>query len=507
QELQGQKVQGLLYAGLIAARTAQALDPARTEARLELGWLHRQWAQSLRRHSENPREQLEQALGVIEALAREEQKDPELHRLLGLVYKAYADHEDAAGGEPLSWLDKAIESQRRVIQLDGNQMSTRIELANAYLMRAAYARAPEPDKDLERARQVLEEARALNPRYVLLYFFEARAHRLRALRHRARGEATRPSWEASIELNRQGSAINEQLPYFHYNVGLNLLELAQEEWDQGGKALPWLEKAEAPLTRAIEVAPDNAYCHLNLGWMHVKRAEYLRAAGDNPEASVRAAEKALQRANERGNAGFLPWENLGRAHYTQAAFVLENKGDPRPFLARASEALSQALAKNPKAVESTLFRAKVRALQARWKARQKARVEDVAKDFDEAGRLFREALRLEPANQDSRLAFGHFLREWTSWKKEHGQESGPLLREGLSLAEALLMERQDVWPEAHVLRASLRLLQAEGAAPAEQRRLWQQAREELTRALKDNPNLGPAWNELLSRARPPLDGP
>jgi serine/threonine-protein kinase len=503
REPQGGEILGLLQRALQAARTARELAPERPEARLELGWLFRQWGQSLQGRNEDPREQLRLAREAIEDLAPRDQEDHDVHRLLGLIYKDWADHEEETGGDPLPWLGKAIDSYRLAIRMDESQMSSRIGLATAYLMRATQPHGPDPDGDLEWARKTLEEARSLNPQYVLRYFYEGRAYTHMALRSRARGGDARPALEKSIELYRQGLALNDKLPYLLYNVGVNWLHLAREAWEHGGEPGPLLDEAQGWLERAILVAPKDHVAYGNLGWMHAQRAEYLRARGGDPGPSVRAAQKTLGQASERVGAFFI-LANLGRLHHTQAVFELEHGRDPSQSLAQASRALSRALDTHPKHVESALFRAKVGELRARWKAR---RGQAHAEDFEEAERLFRQALDLNPANQDSRLAFGHFLREWVSWKKESGQEPGPLLKRGLTLVEELLKEREGSWPEARVLRASFLLLQAEGSAPSEQQRQWRQAREELTRALADNPNLEHAWKHLLPRVRQPLDAP
>ncbi|PTL79961.1 serine/threonine-protein kinase [Vitiosangium sp. GDMCC 1.1324] len=501
----GGDVQEPLQHALEAARAARELAPERPEARKELGWLFLQWGRTRQLRNQDPREQLRQAVDVIEGLALED-RDAQSHRLLGLIYGTWAEYDHQTGQDSLPRLGKAIESYRTAVKMDGTQLIAWTDLVNAYLLRVSRPRAPDPDGDLERARQALGEARALNPRSVLLYYYEGQVHERKANRSGAHPAEARAELEKALERYRQGLAIDGRLPYLLNGEGLVLTRLAGEAWDHGEEPFPLLAQAQHAFEQAIQVAPRKFSAYNNLGWMQTRRATWLRAQGEEPGPSVRAAQEAYQKALQLAPEHPLPWANLSQLYYTQAAFELDQGRDPSRSLSRASEALREALARNPNDSDNELNLGRVRELQARWKARQG---QAHATDFKEAEQAFRRALELDPTQVDSRLTLGHFYREWAAWTAKRGENPHPLLEQGLALARALLEERPH-WPEARVLRASLVLARAEGSAQPEQQMQWNQAQEDFTQALADNRNLEHTWAHQLQRvqrligsARPP----
>ena len=96
-----------------------------------------------------------------------------------------------------------------------------------------------------------------------------------------------------------------------------------------------------------------------------------------------------------------------------ATSEFDEQRDPRPNLARASEALQKALSRNANEAEPWLWIGELRALQARWQARQgKGRSED----FEQAASAFQKALSLAPEREDAQAAFRRFEQEREDWK-------------------------------------------------------------------------------------------
>ncbi|MFY0563581.1 protein kinase domain-containing protein [Archangium lansingense] len=501
QATRGTEAREHLQKAIAAAQAAWESRPERPEARLELGWLFKSWGRLRQTDNEDPRGQLQKAVEFLEGIAPEDQ-DSNVHVLLGLIHKTWAEYQHQRGLESLPMLNKAIEAYRHALQLDASQMHARIDLANTYLLRASRPHTPAPDEDLEQARQVLDEARALNPHHIMRHYYEGQLHEQLAQRSRARGVEARPELEKALASYQEGLAIDAGLPYLLNAEGLVLVQLAQEAWDHGGDPFPLLDRARHAFERARAVAPRNVRTYNNLGWMHARRATYLSARGEHPGPSVREAEVALRQALDQSPEHHTPWANLSLVHYTLAAFELEHGGNPRGSLERASAALLQALDRNPNDSDNAFNQGRVRELQARWKAQ---RGEALDADFEDAERAYRRSLELDPANQDTRLAFGHFYREWAAWKRKRGQEPTPLLNQGLTLAQEALRARPG-WPQARVLLASLLLEQAEDSTATAQQELVKQAREEFTQALKDNPHLTREWESRLPRERQLPDG-
>ncbi|WP_324950103.1 protein kinase domain-containing protein [Archangium sp.] len=487
-----------LERALAAARAVKERAPEWPKARLELGALHWQWGQSRYTHREDPREQLDAAVKSLEGLAPEDQ-DPDVYLLLGRIYKTWAQYEAQNHQDSRPRVSKAIESYRMALQMNENQIPARAGLASMYLMRALLPSNPDPGGDLRQASKTLEEARALNPHFAVLYFYEARAHGHMAARNRARDGDARPELQQALSLYRQGITINRKLPYLYYNAGTILTELAREEWERGGDPSPLFGQAQELFDQAIPVEPKNPFTYHNLGEMLALRAEYLGARGEKPGPSVLAAERALMQAIKQDSKNPRALASLGWVHHTQAMFELDHGRNPDKSLARAQAALEQAHTLGPGDDYSWWQLGKVRELQARWKARRgQARTED----FEHAEQAFLKALALAQAPQDQelRLSFGRFYWEWASWKEELGQAPEPPLTRGLKWADELLKERPH-WQQAQVLSACLRLLKKDSASP-EQRR---QALEELTRTLADNPNLARKWERQFLRVRKLVD--
>ncbi|QRO02891.1 protein kinase [Archangium violaceum] len=486
---------------LEAARAAQKLAPDRPEAWMEMGRGYWRLGRERQSHNEDPREQLGKAVESLDNIASKDQSY-EFHVLRGLIFKTWSEYEAQNGRDSLPMLDKAIASYRGAIQMDESQMLGRLDLINAYLLRASRSNGPEPAGDLEQARVALVTARALNPRHVVLHDYEGRYHVQLAGSSRARGGDARPEWEKALEVYQRGLAINAGSVSLLNGKGVVLVELAQEAWEHGEEPAPWLEQAQATCEEAIRVAPRKFSAYNNLGWVNARRARYSVFRGEDPAPAVRAAERAYLQAIDSAPEHPLPRTNLGKVFHTLAAFELGQGRDPGKSLARASESFLQALQRNPRDAETLLGLAEVRATRLLWMAR---RGQARAEDFEQVAADFQSALEAEPGNQDVRLAFGRFYREWASWRKETGLEPLPSLERGLALAEGLVKERPQ-WADALLLRASLGLMRAEVTASSEPRWL-EQARKDLDEALAANHNLERESQRHLSRLRQLLASP
>ncbi|REG33293.1 serine/threonine protein kinase [Archangium gephyra] len=482
----------LLEQAHTALRAARELAPRWRATRVELAWTLWQWAQSNNAIKEDPRPQLSEALDALEKLDPEEQ-DHEVHMLRGRIHKTWADYESSAGWNAFFHTNKAIESYDQAFKMDPSQMAARLGLATAYFRRAVLRHTPAPQGDLEMARQILEEARAVNPHYAVLYYHEALVHRTMASRLRKSGGDPRPEYLKSRALFRQGGDINPESPLYRYNEAQDLTELAREEMERGGNPGPLFKEAEALLGQALLAFPEHYFSHSTLGVLRGLHAEYLRLQGIDPRPSVSAAEEVLREASRLQPKRHLPWANRASLHYTQAAFGLDGGGDPDPrSLTLGLKAIDEALRLNARDGYVALQHGKLLGLQALSKARGQEAQE---KDFQLARDVFRTALEAEPENQEVRRALCHLDWEWASRAREPGQ----LQDEGLALAEKLVLERPE-WHDARVLRAFF-LLAAKDAASPEQQRRSLQAWEELTHTLKKNPYLQRKWERHLQSLR------
>ena len=473
----GEDGEELLEKALTAARTAMRQVPEPPKARMEQ--VHSLWrrARALQARGLDPSEPLRQAVELLDSIPARE-RDYEFHANRGLVFKIWADYADEKGEDSLLHRGEAIASYREAIQLDEHVPDAWLNLGIAYLARATHVRAATPLEDLQQARAALDTARKLNPQNYVPYFLGGTLHSELAQRRRNQGEDARPELATALEFFEGGVRINARIAPLHNGRAAVLIEQAREAWDHGGDPFPGLARAEQAARQAMEVAPQQGFGHHNLGEVHAERALYRGLSGEEPLAELQAAEAAYLKASELLPGDAHSVASRARVHAMRAAFELEHARDPRRSLERAEAALRQAFERGAREPLAWLTQAEVRGLRARWLARQR---QARAEHFEEAARSFEKTLELAPRRLDYRMAFGHFCREWASWRRHAGLDPLPALERGLTLADEVLAARPH-WADALLLRASLR--EEAGA---------REARADLERALALNPHLAAWW--------------
>ena len=490
----GGGVEPLLEKALEALRRAPP-----DQVPLELGITYRLWARARQQQGQEPREQLRLALESFERV-RPEVRDYHFFINLGVTWRVWADYESDHGGHPLEPQGKAIDAYLAAIHLDEHQPEAWINLGSVYRKRASAPNAPDEVGDLERARDALERALTLNPSNALACYQGAYASELLAHHHRDHGQEYGPHLDKALALYRQGLSINPKLQLLHNGLGAALLWQAEQVWEDGGDPEPLLAGAWTAFEQARDLAPQQAYGYNNLGEVRVTRALFQLAGREDAGPGLRAALESYRQALALlpGDADL--WANLARAHVLRGTGVLERGGDPRPELGEAEKALAKARELNPRLGSAWRFLGEALGVRARWLARQdRARDED----FAQAAKAWHQALELEPHNPGYRLAAGEFHLGRAEWKQRRGLDGTPELKQALDLAERTLAARPR-WARARALRASVLLAMAGTGLPQAESH---DAREELERALADNPHLGPAWRHRLTAPRSSVAGP
>jgi serine/threonine-protein kinase len=497
QANRGSNVEDLLAKAIADSQRAVAGSPMRPEARLETSQIYWQWGKARCIHNQDPGEQLGKAVEASAGISPAD-RDAPYYDNLGLVFKVWADYEDLVGADARPNRGKAIDAYSRAIQINDKQSNVWINLGANYLGRASQPRANDPDGDLTQAVRAFDKARSINPRNLLLYYYEGQSYDLIARRERARGVDPGPDLARSLDVYNAGLVVNPRYQHFHNGIGIVLLAQASDAWDRGAAPEPILDQAQTAFEQAIAVAPDQGYGYGNVGVIHAQRAWFQRARGQDPGASVRAAVKSLILATERipDYSGF--WADLGKVHAILAEYDLEQGRDPRPSLAQAATAIHIALDKNPKDAQSQLYLGELRATWARLHARQG---QGRAADFELAAQAFQKAIDLEPENQGYQVAFGHFYRRWAVFQRSTRHGPSPSLARGLELVNQVLAARPN-WPDARILRASLLVLQAQGSVlAAERREQAASAARDFSSALAINPGLDKAWRAQAALAQ------
>ncbi|MFY2561231.1 protein kinase domain-containing protein [Corallococcus terminator] len=480
----GLEAEEALQKAITAVQQVLAVHPEHAQARRELG--QSLWRQARSRQSRglNPNESLRQALATLEALTPQK-RDYEFHALLGLLFRTWADFDEQTGADVLAHQARAIEAYRQAIQLDDRLADAWINLGQAHLKRAANPRFADSEGELEQARLALEKSRTLNPENFVVWFLGGMLHTDLGARHRRGGDDPRPDLATAVELFQRGIGINARIAPLHNGLGIALQEQARAAWERGEDPFPLLARAQAAYEQAIAVAPRHGHGQNNVGESHATRAAYQLLLGENPTAEVRAAEASYQQAVELLPGLANPWANRAKVRHTLALFELEQGRNPGAALTQAQEALTLAFQRNRDEPEAWRYQGEVHAVRARWLARQ--RPGQAEAEFQQAARALEKALLLAPQPQDIRLALGHLCGEWARWRQKTGQDATSPLERGLALADSLLTSRP-TWPEALLLRASLRV-NTDAA----------RSRKDLEAALAANPHLTHGWKRQFSQ--------
>jgi serine/threonine-protein kinase len=489
----GGDVEEPLAKALELAQGVLSLAPESAAVLTELGSVYWQRGRYRQGRAEDPREDLRKAVELFE---RVEPKDRGYDFLLslGLVFTAWADHEDKVGADASSSRSRAIQAYQDALALDENGMAAWSNLGTAYFARASSPQATDTEGDLRKAREALAKARALNPKYVVPYYYAGKVAELLARREIERGEDGRPELREAAEHYRQGLDVNPKFLALLNGMGEVKAAHAQEGWEHGGDPFPLLGEAVASFEKMLALDSKQPAALNNAGEMHARKAGYQRERGEDPTLATRQSAELFRRAAEVLTASATPLANLALVHNNLSLFELEHGRDPSASLTRAAEAAKGALARSPEGAEAWLAHAEAQGLKARWKARQgQARAED----FEAAHQSYEKALALGPKEQKSRLSFGHFCRAWAEWLRETNQAPGPALKRAEELSGELLSTRPG-WAQARVLRATVLASMAETARTEERPGLWRQALDELTKALASNPHLEAVWRPRLA---------
>jgi len=487
----GEDAAAALEAARAAADAALAVDPARSEARHALGLALWQAARDRQAHSQDPRDLLRQAIDAFEGVAPEE-RGYDYHSNLGLIFKVWADHEDSVGEDSLANRGRAIDAYLTAIRIDEHLPDAWINLGSAYFKRATHPRPQDAEADLERARQALEKARALNPGNLVGHFYEAQVHALRAARLRDGGGDARPALRQALASYQRALALNDAVPPLHGGLGLLRLEQAREAASREEEALPFLTLAHESFTRAVALAPRQGLPHSNLSESLAARADHHLARGEDAREDARAAMREARAALALEPALAAARANLGQAHRLLADLALTRGEDPRLDLDAATAALTEALSRNARSEEARRGLARTHATRAAWSARTGL---DVEAAFERAARAHEDVLAVSSQPSDDRRALARLHLDWSLARARSGHDASDVLARGLALSREVLAVRPgDV--EAQALHAALELTQGR-ASPREHPGQEARAGEALRALLTRHPRLARTHAALL----------
>jgi eukaryotic-like serine/threonine-protein kinase len=491
----GVEVQDLLDKAIGDAARAVTLAPARWQAHQELSDCYRQWGEVRQRHSEDPGAQLGKAIAASDAIAVAD-RNARYYSSRGLIYQVWGDYEDQVGLDSQAHRTKAIDAYQRALQINPAWHQALGNLAATYTMRATQPQAKDPEGDLELAIQANRQAQALNTNDFIPFLNEGESYHLIAQLHRARGLDPAPMLARALEAYERGLEISKTSHHLHNAIGMVALEQAKDAWDHCGTPEPAFERARAAFTQSTTEAQEDGHGYDNLGELFVLRGRLAYAHGDDPTVEIRAAVGWMHTAIARlpDDAGF--WTVLASAHVLGARYELEHGRDPEPRLREASAALDTAYQHNRNEPLAASLRGETLGIRAHYHAAQHQPF-----DFAPAVTAYQQAIELAPRNSEVRLDLGRLYDEWAAVLRTTQGDPEPALQHGLELATQLLAARPS-WAAALVLRASLRLAEAEHAERPDVRRARAgEAAADFDQARSINCNLTPAWSRRAALAR------
>jgi serine/threonine-protein kinase len=491
----GEDGEALAHQAVEAASLAVKGSPNRADARIALGKAYLMLGNARLRRDQDPTEAFKHGLESFGSLSIGK-RDYSAWNHLGFLNLAFAQFESSHGLDSSARLSAAIECFSTATRMEPHWLPAWINLGTCLEQRAGRPKAVNPSKDLEDAVQALEHARTLNPKHFVPYFMLGRVHYALALRARAKGEDATPALQRSRGLYHQGLSINPLSPHLHNGEGVALSELASESWARGQDPGSWISEAKAAYHAAIEAAPAQANGYINLSDMLINESRWLASthALDEAESVIQRGLKAAP-----GDKGLLA--NAARCKAVRVEGALRSGVNPSIHMQAGEAYLAKALAIDPKDRDCWQCLGELRAANAGWKA---AWSHATQADFTSARKAFDHALAEEPTSQQSMLALGQLLVAQSGWEQAQKQDARMALTEGLTKAEELLRARPQ-WAEALALRATLKVLEAEGSSQAFQSKKAQEASRDFAEALRWNRhlarNLAP-WVERAKRMGP-----
>ena len=241
----------------------------------------------------------------------------------------------------------------------------------------------------------------------------------------------------------------------HQELGLTMVLSSILATRSGGDGVPDGRAGVAEMERAVAIDATSSGIHLDLG----NARQYLGAAvevrGEDPMPQYRAAAKAFRKAIELRPNFVFAFNNLAALELMMANLEQERGGDP---LSHAEEAIrngERALEIKPDHVYALANIAGASVIRGRYLA---ARADNNAEAaFDRARTTARRALEINPEFLPGYLYIAEASLESARYRRGRGQPQDAVVREGLEAVDQVL-KRAPGFPDALDLRRDLQAI-------------------------------------------------
>ena len=389
------------------------------------------------------------------------------------------------GGDPLEYLDPAIEDGENALALDADLTDALYQTGVAYSLRANHAEGSDDEisQDLGRASELLERCVQEAPKFVPCRVSLAVNGLELGIHLDNQGLDSHSVFIGSITAFEEAIALAPTLAVLHNNLGYTSAFFAEVSLQDGVDPRPRLVRARESLRRAIELAPDYASAQLSFGESYRVEARFLHAQALDPTRAVGEADiafgKALQLDPDRFYAALLNFE----AQLLGADYRLEQELDVGKSLSAVRLALGEA-----ERIEGESLPCERAELLLR---------EAMAGSSEDLGR---KARRLA-SRSDCQLTESRAWRQLAAWEALQGADPIPSFRNGLeALARYEIESPRD--PAAAALKADIELQVARSTLdPSAARAAAERALTAWLRALELYPVAQPLWADSIDATR------
>ena len=375
------------------------------------------------------------------------------HEILSWLNWKWADILNDRGEDPSLYLERAVESARRAIQIDPDNAPAHHKLGGALLVTG--------------------------------------------VREMDQGRDPRPTLDRSIASFKAATENDPGMVLAHDDLGYAWERIARYDFSVGLDPRDALDQAIASFDRAIALNPEYANAFNNKGIALWRRGYYELKTGLDPQRSLDEALDALTAATTLNPNYAYAFANRGLTYRTMALHLLELDENPGPWITESRTNLQRALSINPEISWAYLERAAVELLAARWAIRQQTSPEPA---FRAATEAVDRAVTVNPKNAPAYQTAAEVHRWRAAWLLGTGRDPTRVIRAGRDLT-ARALDLNPALANAMVTDAALLLTQATATtAPAERRRLAEQALSALDDAVETNPLVEHDARELRRRA-------
>ncbi|EYF08353.1 protein kinase domain-containing protein [Chondromyces apiculatus] len=444
----GADLRGAYEQAIQACNQSLTAEPRRAAAAANKAWAHIHHGWSLYRQGEDPRAALQSAMKDAEQAMQWGGPDPLAYNSIGAACWLRAQYEAGIGLDTDEALGRAVESNRRAIEMDPNYgwAHNDIGIALGLLGERAAERGFDPLRHFSESAHHLDRAIALSPGDPTPRANQTWFYAQRAMHEMEHGVDPVPTLNRALAYAEAALAMRPEHVASHNNQGLAFTLLASHILTSGGDtrgpgdARGTLDRAIGAFEAALHLSPSDVEARRGLATARALLARVQLARGEDPAQALRAGRQAL--ATTLATA-LDPSPTDGETLFTLAA------------LERATAWAAASSGRNPR-----------RPFQAAHDALSKAH-----------------ALNPRSARPLATLASLH--RDRAELSRPGGRADGDIA-EGLQRIRAAL-ELTPTMPAYRALQGSLLVLRARGARdPGVRMALYQQAREELQAALKGN---------------------